>query len=218
VTDAGRPRNKTWRLTKFTIRRLLYPYFRVQIIGLENLKIERSVIVAPTHRSNLDSPLLGAAGSRRVRALSKESLFKKKPFAWYLSRLGAFPVKRGSADRESMRVARDLLELGEPLLVFPEGTRQTGNTIGEMFDGTAYMAAKSNAPVIPIGIAGTEAAMPPGAKFPRRSKVTIVIGKEIPVPGDGGRVPRSALRQFTADIEAAMQEALDRAVEHSEGR
>ena len=216
--DAGRPRNKTWKLTKFTIRRVLYPYFRVRVIGAEHLDIERAVIVAPTHRSNLDSPLLGAAATRRIRALSKESLFSAKPFAWYLSRLGAFPVKRGTADRESMRVARELLELDEPLLVFPEGTRQTGNQVAEMFDGTAYLAAKSHAPVIPVGIAGTEGAMPPGTRFPRRSTVTIVIGPEIPVPGDGGRVPRSELKRFTDAIQAGMQAAMDAAVADAAAR
>ncbi len=194
-----------------SIRLVLFRYFRVNIIGKENLVKTGPIIIAPSHRSNLDAPLCGAVPDRRPRSLSKESLFKNPVLAWIVTSLGSFPVKRGTADREAMRTAEKLLNEGESLLVFPEGTRQSGPSIAEVFDGTAYLAAKSGAPIIPIGIAGTEDSMPPGAKFPRRTKVSIVVGEPIAPPANEGRVRRKELTAFTELLTERLQMALDEA-------
>jgi len=194
-----------------TIRLVLFRYFRVNIIGKENLVRTGPVIVAPSHRSNLDAPLCGAVPDWRPRSLSKESLFKNPILSWIITALGSFPVKRGTADREAMRTAEKLLNDGEAVLVFPEGTRQSGPAIGEVFDGTAYLAAKGGASIIPIGIAGTEDSMPPGAKFPRRAKVSIVVGKPIAPPANEGRVRRKELSTFTELLTERLQAALDEA-------
>jgi len=201
-----------------TIRSVLHRYFRVRIIGRENLDTPGPVIIAPSHRSNLDAPMLGAVPDWRVRSLSKESLFNNPVFAWIIMSLGSFPVKRGAADREAMRTAAELLTAGESLLVFPEGTRQSGNQIAEVFDGTAYLAAKGRASIVPVAIAGTEDAMPPGAKFPRRTTVTIVIGEPISAPVSEGRVKRSELAALTLRLKAALQEAFDTAVDDASSR
>ena len=91
--------------------------------------------------------------------------------------LGSFPVRRGEADLDAMRVAKEMLEAGECMLVFPEGSRQEGDSIGEIYDGTAWLASKAGTPVVPVGIAGTEVAMPTGSKFPSRVPVTVVVGE-----------------------------------------
>ena len=77
--------------------------------------------------------------------------------------LGSFPVRRGEADLDAMRVAKEMLEGGECMLVFPEGSRQEGDAIGEIYDGTAWLASMAKVPVVPVGIAGTEVAMPTGS-------------------------------------------------------
>jgi 1-acyl-sn-glycerol-3-phosphate acyltransferase len=205
-------------LVRYSIRLFLYPYFRVRIIGRENLNIDGPVIVAPTHRSNLDAPLLGAAPNWRPRSLSKESLFVNPFMRYIIVSLGSFPVKRGAADREALRTAQSLLEENEHLLIFPEGTRQSGDEIGEIFDGTAYMAARSGSKVLPIGIFGTESAMPPGVKFPRRSKVTIVVGEALYPPASSGRVKREQLTEFTIELRARLQKAYDEAYDASNAR
>jgi 1-acyl-sn-glycerol-3-phosphate acyltransferase len=172
-----------------TIRRLLFPYFRVELRGeVENLHADGPLILAPVHRSNLDSMLVGAASTRRTRALAKRSMWNGKPWAWIVSALGAFPVERGTADREALRAARMLLEQGEAMFVFPEGTRQpAGPEIGDMYDGVAYLAAKTGARALPIGIAGTGEAMGPGTKFPKREKVVIHVGDLIDPPQASGK-------------------------------
>lgn len=192
------------------IRSVLWPYFRLRETGRGNLPASGAVILASVHRSNLDALLLAPLTRRRFRALAKESLFKVGPFAWLLAALGAFPVQRGSADRESIRAARSLLDGGALLLVFPEGGRQTGDHIADLFDGTAYLAAKTGASVVPVGISGTEEAMPTGSRFPRPARVSVAVGEPIPPPDRNA--PRSVLREWTTTLTAGLQEAQNTAV------
>ena len=190
-------------LTRAFIRVVLWSYFRVEASGRENLAVKGAVILAPVHRSNLDALLLSALTRRRIRAVAKESLFRVNPLAWFISALGAFPVRRGSADRESLRAARFLLDRKEMLLVFPEGGRQHGDHIGDLFHGTAYLAARSGASVIPVGIAGTEEAMAQGVRFPRPRKVQVVVGATLRPPDFSAK--RSELRSWTSELSVSLQ-------------
>ena len=118
--------------------------------------------------------------------MGKESLWRSRAMGWLLTALGGFPVQRGTADRDALRAAMAVIERGEPLVMFPEGTRQTGPKIAEMFDGPAYVACRTGAPIIPVGMGGTEAAMPVGSKGIRPVKMAIVIGDHItPVAAAG---------------------------------
>ena len=192
-------------ITRVFILTVLWPYFRVNVSGGDHLKGEGAVIVAPVHRSNLDSLILAGVTRRRLRALAKESLFQIRPFAWFMAALGAFPIRRGSADRESLRAARLLLDEGVLLLVFPEGGRQSGDEIGELYDGTAFLASRTAASVVPVGIAGTEEAMPQGARFPRPHRVSVVVGAPLSPPAQTAK--RSILRAWTVDLAASLEDA-----------
>lgn len=210
---------KVHGFVRSVIRAIGFRYFKVEVIGGHHLDTPGATIIAPVHRSNLDSPLVAAACKRRFRVLAKQSLFANKPVSWFIAALGAYPVERGTADREAMRVMRSFLDRGDALLVFPEGTRQTGETIGEIFDGTAFLASKGKAKVIPVGIAGTENSMPQGTKIPKRTNVVIVVGEPLDPPGaDGKRVPRSALADYTNEIREALQTVLDEANQRSNAR
>ena len=129
--------------------------------------------------------------------------------------LGSFPVRRGEADLDAMRAAKEMLDAGECMLVFPEGTRQIGDAIGEVYDGTAWLASKANTPVVPVGIAGTEVAMPAGSRFPSRVPVTVVVGEIMDPPkgADGQRAKRSDLKLWTEDLKNRLQECQNRARE-----
>jgi 1-acyl-sn-glycerol-3-phosphate acyltransferase len=115
-----------------------------------------------------------------------------------------------TGDREAIRLSQLILERGEAYLVFPEGTRRTGREVAEVFDGVAFLSSRSGAPIVPIGIAGTDIAMPPDARFPRRDRVAIVIGDPIAAPtSETGRVPRSELRRVTAQLQQQLQSVMD---------
>lgn len=210
-----------YRIARGLIRWILYPWLRVRFEGIEHLDQPGPVIVAPVHRSHLDSALLGPITTRRVRALGKESLFTTPGVGWLCAALGAIPVRRAEADRDAMNAARMLLDRGEMLVVFPEGTRTSGEVVAPLFDGPGWLAARTGAPVVPIGIAGTSEAFPPGAAWIRRSTVTIVVGPPIaaPVAAEGARaVSRSRLRTFTASLAEQLQSVQDDAVAGSLAR
>jgi len=207
-----------YRLFHLFIRVVLFRYFRVRRRGAEHLATPGPLILAPVHRSNLDAPLVAGMASRSTRALGKESLFKAGPLGWIMCSLGGFPVHRGAADRQSMRVAEQLLADGAALFVFPEGSRQSGDEVADIFDGPAFLAARTGAKVVPIGIAGTEAAMPPGSRFPRRGRCAVVVGEPMDPPdtGGGGRLSMSQRKAYTEALRANLQRVFDEAQAEAE--
>ncbi|MCU0310355.1 MAG: 1-acyl-sn-glycerol-3-phosphate acyltransferase [Acidimicrobiales bacterium] len=187
-------------------------YFRLEIHGAEHIPSTGPFILSPIHRSNADTPLVSALTRRRLRYMGKESLWRSRFGAWFLTALGGFPVERGTADREALRAATTVLGRGEPLVMFPEGTRQSGPELAEMHDGPAYVASRTGAPIVPVGLGGTERAMPKGARIPRPVKVVMVVGAPIPAPAtEGGRVPRRVVRELSTQLGDAIQPLFDEA-------
>ena len=202
-----------YRVLRGFLRRVVNPWVRLRAENTDVLDLPGPTILAPVHRSNLDSALLATQSSRRIRALGKESLFTTPVVSYICAALGAIPVRRGEADRDALKAAKTLLDAGESMIVFPEGGRQVGPQVSELFDGAAWLSARTGARVVPVGIAGTEAAMPEGAKFIHRSSVAIVPGEplEAPTGTDGKRANRQQLQAFTEELAKSLQGAQDRA-------
>jgi len=188
-------------------------WFRLEVHGAEHLPVDGAYIVSPIHRSNLDTPVLSAITTRRLRYMGKETLWSSRALGWLLTALGGFPVKRGTADREALKAGLACVERGEPLVMFPEGTRQVGPDVAEMFDGPAYVACRTGIPIVPVGLGGSEAAMPKGAKFIRPVKMVMVIGEPIVPPPlkESGRVSRRGVRDLTARLGGEIQVLFDEA-------
>lgn len=185
-------------------------YTRTTLIGKQNIPAEGAFLLAPIHRSNIDTPLAAAVTRRRLRFMGKDSLWKIRPIGWILSALGAFPVTRGSADREALKRCIAVLESGEPLVLFPEGTRQSGPQVMPLFDGAAYVAVKAGVPIIPVGIGGSEGVMPKGSKMIYPRKCVVIVGEPIVVQRDEeGRVPRSAVKDVTQRLSDELQRLFD---------
>ena len=187
-------------------------YFRLSVKGRENIPKTGAFILAPIHRSNVDTPISCAATTRRLRYMGKDSLWKNKTIGSVLSALGGFPVTRGTADLEALKRCLAVLALGEPMVMFPEGTRQFGDVIQPLFDGAAYLAIKANVPIVPVGIGGTQGVMPKGKKMIYPKKCTMIIGAPIyPPVTTTGRTPRTATTELTAKLKSALQELFDAA-------
>lgn len=187
-------------------------YFRLSVTGRENVPKTGAFILAPIHRSNVDTPISCAATTRRLRYMGKDSLWKNKTIGSVLSALGGFPVTRGTADLEALKRCLTVLALGEPIVMFPEGTRQFGETVQPLFDGAAYLAIKANVPIVPVGIGGTQDVMPKGKKMIYPRKCTMIIGAPIyPPVATTGRTPRTATTELTAKLKTALQELFDAA-------
>lgn len=187
-------------------------YLGMRIEGLGHIPADQSFILAPVHRSNLDFALVLGCTSprRRMRYLAKDSIWRP-PFGRLWTALGAIPVHRGAPDREAFRTCIGVLRAGEPLVMFPEGTRQSGAQVQELYGGVAYVQSRTGVPIVPVGIGGSEAAMPKGAKFVRRAKVVLVVGAPLECPplNDRGRVSRGAVRDQTETLHATLQTLFD---------
>ncbi|HEX6568155.1 MAG TPA: lysophospholipid acyltransferase family protein [Acidimicrobiales bacterium] len=188
-------------------------YFRLDVRGTEHVPAHGPFVLAPVHRSNLDFILVATVRRPRMRYMGKASIWKSKLLGRFVSMLGAFPVHRGTADRESLRTCMRVIENGEPLVMFPEGTRRSGSTVENLFDGPAYVAARAGVPLVPVGIGGSDRAMPVGSKLVRPHKIVLVVGEPIEPPaGDGtGRVKRREVHRLTERLRVDVQALYDEA-------
>ncbi len=205
-----------WELYAYGIARTLVnfvnkTFWRVQVIGADKLP-GGSYILAPIHRSNLDTLLVASLTRRRLRYMGKDGVWKYKLSGALLSALGGFPVHRDIADREAMRRCILVLARGEPLVLFPEGTRKSGPKVEGLFEGAAYIAIKGKAPIVPVGIGGSERAWGKSKKLPRFTKIVIVVGDPIyPEANDGSRVSRSSLSRLSSELSSSLQDLFDQA-------
>lgn len=165
-----------------TIRILLHYFFRIvfrcKIIGLENIPPSGGAIIASNHVSLFDPPVIGTAFSRTIHFMAKEELFSNPLIGWFLKNLKAFPVRRAAADRTAIRHAIGILENGELLGLFPEGTRSTTGQLGKPETGLAMIALKTGVSIIPTAVIGTNQVCKNGYLFPR---FVIKFGKPIAV-------------------------------------
>lgn len=186
---------------------------RVEVIGAEKVPATGAFILAPVHRSNVDFALTSLVTRRPMRYMGKDSIWKSKLLGRFVTMLGAFPVHRGSADRDALKACEEIVRGGSPLVMFPEGTRRSGPVVEDLFDGTAFVAARTGAPIVPMGIGGSEAMMPKGAKVLRPTKLVLIVGDPIPAPErtEKGRVPRSAVGELTRRLQQEIQDLFDEA-------
>ena len=188
-------------------------WFRFRVVGKQNLPAEEAYILAPVHRSYLDTPVGGMVTTRRQRFLGKESLWRNRAAGRFLTIVGGFPVERGTADRAALRACQEVLERGEPVVMFPEGTRQHGPVVDPdlMHAGPAFVAARAGVPIVPLGIAGTDHAMPGGSILIRPVRVVMVVGEPIRPPEVDGRIPRRMVDELTERLRVGLQGCFDEA-------
>ncbi len=175
-------------------------------------------ILAPTHRSYVDTPLVGSVLKEPVRYMAKAELWKNPWLGRLVELLGGFSVDRNSADRTSLNTALAILKGGDALVVFPEGERRVGDRVEHLHEGVAYLALKSKVPIVPVAFYGSEKVMPPGIKFPRPARVRAIVGRRIDAekylnrPGSGSKsVSRGAILEMTTELERELQRLYDQA-------
>ena len=201
-----------YRVLRAVVLSLFKVAFRVRVIGKEHVPRRGAYVVAPSHRSIFDIPFAAYITRRRIRFMAKKELYTTWIGRRFFDALAAIPVDRAVADRGALRAAQDALEAGEPVGVFPEGTRNTGPALGDMHDGAAYLALKLGVPIVPVGIGGSEEILATGKILPRIKRVAVVIGPAIPPPAhaDGAR-RRSDVSKLTDVLREQLQECFDAA-------
>ena len=148
-------------LLYWVARAVLQPFFTLYLglsrLGRSHIPASGPVIFAANHRSFLDPFVIATLVRRPIYYMAKKELFARRPQAWVLNALGAFPVDRGRSDEEAMATARAILERGDSVLIFPEGTRVRPGALGRPRRGVGRLALQTGAPVVPVSVLGTEA-------------------------------------------------------------
>lgn len=190
-----------------TIKYILYlffkVFFRLEVIGKENIPLQGALVIASNHLSLLDPPLVGVAATRKVHFMAKQELFV--PIMGSIYRLlGAFPVRRGMADRNAIKHAIDLLKKEEVLAIFPEGTRSKTGELGKAEPGALMIAGKAMATIVPTAVFGTN--------FQKKDsflpKIKVVFGKPIYFPQDV-IITKDLLHELTDQMMGEIQDLLD---------
>lgn len=192
-----------------TVGRLLLAMFRVRVLGRENLP-DGGAVLAGNHISYGDPVLLWCAMRRPLHFMAKSELWSNPLLAWATPRVWAFPVRRGRSDREAISNATELLTRGELVGIFPEGTRNTSGD-ATVQGGAAFIAMRAGVPIVPVGIAGTDAIRPRGTRMIRFPRVTMSLGQPVSAEefAEAGRKERieamtaETMRRITVELERA---------------
>ncbi|MBK5211748.1 MAG: 1-acyl-sn-glycerol-3-phosphate acyltransferase [Coriobacteriia bacterium] len=171
--------------------------YRIKLVDVENVP-QGACIMAGNHVSYIDPIALWAGMPQgTIHFVAKSELYHNKVLAWLLDSVGSVPVARGAADRAMIKWASDCLKGGESVAIFPEGTRGRGRDdlggLNKGQDGAAFLSLRTGAPIVPIGIAGTDKIMPKGSKMVHFPQVILKFGKPLhPSDFEGSRKDKMA--------------------------
>ena len=180
-------------IARFIVRVSLLISTRWQVKGRENVPPEGPLLIVANHMNLADPPLLSVSINRKTIFMAKEELFRHKFFSYFIRGFGAFPVRRNQADREALRQSLKVLADGFALVIFPESTRSADGQLQPAFAGSALIALRSGAPILPIGITGTEK-IKGKTWLLRRPRITVNIGKPFHLP-DGNKATKQDLAE-----------------------
>ena len=188
---------------KAVLTPILRGLYRVRVEGRAALPKTGPVILAANHRSFLDSLFIPLVLGRRVTFVAKAEYFDSKKTAWFFRGVGQIPIRRegGSASEGALAAATDVLEAGGVFAIYPEGTRTRDGYTHRGHTGVARLALKTGAPIVPVGLVGTEECQPVDRTLPRLfRKVSIRFGTPIPPERYREDAEGLALRQLTDEV------------------
>ena len=192
---------------RLMVRILLFLLTRRQVRGEENIPNQGPLLVVANHLGLADGPLLNISLERKVIFMAKGKLFRFRVLGYFIRGLGTFPVHRGRPDRKAFRQAEQVLAQGSTLVVFPEGMRSRSAKLQYSFSGAALIALRSGAPILPVGITGTEK-LESVAWLLRRPQIMVNIGRPFQLPPVDGKLTKTELDELTKYIMERIAELL----------
>jgi 1-acyl-sn-glycerol-3-phosphate acyltransferase len=175
-SDSLEPRLLPYTVTAFAARPVFRSAFRLKVVSPERIPPHGPLVVVANHESNIDGfVLISVFTERRLRFLSAAHLFDRPAVGLYLRAIGALPVEEQAANLTSFKKALAILRGGGTVAVFPQG----GIARDEIQGGAAYLALKANAALLPLHIAGTGGAFPPGRSWPSFTPITVRVGRPV---------------------------------------
>lgn len=209
--DPERPVERLWlwRYAFAPVHAVVMALVPIRVEGREHLPLRGGYILAANHISAYDPPAIELALAVPIRYMAKQEVFQMPLVGGFLRALGNFPVRRGEGDREALETALRVLEAGQPLGFFPEGTRSKDGRLRRAKPGIAFLARRSGAPVVPVAISGTPRA---GISIPRRGSITVRVGAALTASELG-----AGARDDQAVADAIMRGVADLLPQHMRG-
>jgi 1-acyl-sn-glycerol-3-phosphate acyltransferase len=204
-----------YKISRFLLWVVLRTLFGFRVEGGRHEPASGPLLIVSNHVSHLDPLVVGTALHRRVSFMAKVELFGPPLLRWWVSACGAFPVRRGEADRQALRTARAVLERGEALVMFPEGTR--GASLRDLRPpepGAALLALRTGAVILPVAVIGTDQVFPKGARRLSRGTIRVRVGAPIRIDGAAsgsaaGRADRERIETVGRQFMAVIAQLLD---------
>ncbi len=191
-----------YKIVRLILNFIFFVCLGLKVEGRENIPDKGAIIVAPNHKSYWDPPVIGVAFHNRViHYMAKEELFRNPIFGWIIRQFGTFPVKRGTVDRTAVRQAVRELKSGNPLGIFPEGTRIKREGLGRFHSGMASLALMTGTPVIPVAVLGS-------MDLPKKNgPLAVLIGKPIAVAKE--RPTDEKVAELNEKVKGEIQRLMD---------
>ena len=194
-------------VSRVIVRILFSLLTRCQVKGRENLPMQGPLLIVANHLSLADPPLINVSLDRKMMFMAKKQLFRFRLIGYLVRGFGTFPVHRGQLDRQALRQAYQVLADGLALIMFPEGMRSRNGQLQPAFFGAALIASRSGAPILPVGISGTEK-LERLSWLWRRPRITVNIGRPFHLPPPRSKLTRGELTELTHSIMQHIAELL----------
>ena len=175
-------------------------YWRIRVVGRDNLPRKGGVILASNHQSGLDPVVVGGIVRRPIYWLAKVEYVITPKVAWFFKSVGVIPVNRDAPEHEAIERAAATVRAGKQFGIYPEGTRSPDGRVYKGYTGVARVAELSGAPVVPVGVLNTLEALPKGKIMARPLKVEIRFGPPLYFKMPTGEDPHEAYRRFTDEV------------------
>jgi 1-acyl-sn-glycerol-3-phosphate acyltransferase len=191
-----------YRLLRGTVRALARALFRLRTVGMERLDALGPAVLVANHVSWLDPIIIPVVLPRKPAVLAMEELWRMPVVSWVMRTYGplAIPLRRGAVDTTALRRALDALRQGRWLIVFPEGGIPQAGEVRRFHRGAAMLAAKANAPIVPIALTGTADALPLGRVLPALKAITVYFGEPFTVPSGDREALAAAVDRAALEI------------------
>jgi 1-acyl-sn-glycerol-3-phosphate acyltransferase len=211
IGSAGEKGTPLYRVSRAFLKALFRCYNRWEVSGREHVPASGGVLLIANHTSYADPPIVGAACLRPVNFMAKAELFRIPVLSAVIRRTHAFPVKREAADQQALRRALHLLDNGQVLLLFPEGTRSPDGRLMPFEAGAAFLALAGKAQVVPVGIDGADRLLPRGKPVLLPAKLRVRFGPPLDLARfRGQRRSREMLQETCEVMSAALSAVLPR--------
>ena len=177
---------------------------RLEAHGVAHIPREGGVLLISNHVSFLDPVIIGSAANREIHFMARSTAFDIPGLGKLISVYNAYPVNRGAPDLGALRKTISLLQAGNVVLMFPEGTRSVDGTLGKARDGACFIAHRAGVPTLPVFHSGAERVLPRNSKRLRRSKLRVIFGEPLELTTEAFETRREMYQHMGNQMMAAI--------------